>query len=680
MSNKTVRSVEEARAQTQTIIDEIRQKGPVCRVAEVVSIDEEARSVELAFSSEAPVMRWWGEETLSHDPAHVRLDRLNDGGALLWNHNWNDQRGVIDGARIDSDRKGRAVVRFSRTEEGEKLWLDIKDKIKRHVSVGYWIHAMQIVEIVDDLERWLITDWEPYEISIVSVPADISVGVGRNADIPAMVAPKVAAETGSVTPKRAAHPNPENTTDMTIKNVRNAKGDLVRAEVDDDGNIIREIEVIEAATEAARSHAQRGIDTERTRVKDINAMAERYSKAIPNAEELARKAIDDGKSPADFQAVLLDAADKRMAQPLNEQSRNADIGLTDREVAEFSILRVARALADPTSRSAREAAAMEFRASEAARERNGKATDNFVIPTDVLRRAVGGDFSRAALSTSPTTNGNGGKIVDTSLMVDSFIELLRKRTTILRLGRVMAGLVGNVDIPKQTAGATGYWVGEGANVGEGNLALGNILLSPKTAGAYSDLTRRLLMQSSMDAEALVRRDLATALGQMIDLAGYYGTGTDQQPLGISNYVGINAVPFVGANPTHGELVDMETQIALDDADADGMRYVAPSGFRGYAKQTLKDDGVSGYIWEPGNTVNGYGCDITNQINSGDVFFGNFNDLIVAMWGSLELNVDRAALALSGGLRLIVFQDVDFALRRTQSFCLGRPASVGGGGS
>jgi HK97 family phage major capsid protein len=665
----------------QERLQAIQQRGLVQRAAEVVSIDEENRTVELAFSSETPVQRWWGEETLSHDPAHVRLGRLNDGGALLWNHTWDDQRGVTESARIDSDRKGRALVRFGTSAAAEELWQDVKNRIKRHVSVGYFIHAMQLVEVVEELERWLITDWEPYEISIVSVPADTAVGIGRAADIPAMERPRSGEETPPVPLPRAATIQREHTEHMNTKTLRNAAGDLVRAEVDEDGNVVREIEVIEKAGEGARSHTQRGVDAERTRVREITALAERFGKALPNAAELARAAVTEGKTPTDFQSVLLDAADKRMSQPLGEQTAAADIGMTEREVGEFSLLRVARALADPTSRSAREAAAMEFRASEAAASKAGKSTDNFVIPADVLRRAVGGDFNRDAMSTAvraalstSMTGGAGGHLVDTTLMTNSFIDLLRKRTTIMRLGRVMGGLQGNVDIPKKTSGSSGFWVGEGGDVGETGIGLGNILLSPKTVGAYSDLTRRLLMQSSMDAEALVRSDLATALAQMMDLAGYYGTGSANQPLGLANYVGINAVPFVGVNPTNGELIDMETQIALDNADVDSMKYVANASFRGYAKQTAKlGTGTEATIWEPGNSVNGYGCEITNQVAAGDVFMANFQDFIIGLWGSLELNIDKAALALSGGLRLIVFQDCDFVLRRTESVCLGRKA-------
>jgi HK97 family phage major capsid protein len=347
--------------------------------------------------------------------------------------------------------------------------------------------------------------------------------------------------------------------------------------------------------------------------------------------------------------------------------RDADVGLTDKEARNFSFLKVIRALVDPTDRRAQEAAAFEFEASRAAAAKRGKDSDKFVIPTDVLTRALN-------TSTTGTASGDtGGFGIATTLMAQSFIDILRNRATIMQLGTVMGGLQGNIDIPKQVAAAQGYWVGEDGDATESNLDLGQISLSPKTVAAFSEITRKLMVQSSLDVEALVRADLAKALALTIDKAGYYGTGTDAQPLGITNQTGINAVDFAAVQPTFAELVEMETQIALDNADVASMAYVGNAAFRGHAKTTLKFPGVNGSatIWEPGNTVNGYRTEITNQVNSGDVFMGNFADLLVAMWGGLELLVDPYSNSKKGRLRVVVFQDVDFALRRTQSFCLGK---------
>ena len=650
---------------------EIRQRGVQYRAAEVVGVDLAARTVELAFSSEAPVARWYGDEVLSHDPAHVRMGRLNDGAALLWNHDWDDQRGVVESATIDSDRKGRALVRLSRSEDGEEMLQDIADKVKRHVSVGYMVHGIKLLEERDGVDVYLVDDWEPYEISIVSVPADTTVGVGRSAEKPQEESTPQPAETDH---NRTTTDETRKPDTMKDKIIRNAAGDLVRVKVDDDGNIGETIEVIERASDASAAHAQRGAAAERSRVSEIGQLAARFGKSVDNIAELERQAIADGKSAAEFQGMLLEAVDKRMAKPLNDQAGAADIGMTDGEVRKFSLIRVARALADPTDRAAQRAAEFEFAASQAAAAKNGKSGERFVIPTDVLRHAVTGEMMARVMNTSTAggaAGNTGGFSVETTLQTASFIDILRNRATIMKMGRVLGGLVGNIDIPKQTAAAQGYWLGEDDDATETGMELGQISLTPKTVAAYSEITRKLLMQSSMDVEAMVRSDLALALALTIDKAGYYGTGTEHQPKGIANYTGINGVDTDATWPSFGKLVDMETAIATDNADVQGMKYVANAKFRGYAKQTEKFSTTGATIWEPGNTVNGYGCEITNQIADGDVFFGNFMDLIVAMWGGLEITVDPYSNSKKGRLRIVAFQDVDFALRRTESFCLGR---------
>ncbi|MDT9046494.1 phage major capsid protein, partial [Escherichia coli] len=168
-------------------------------------------------------------------------------------------------------------------------------------------------------------------------------------------------------------------------------------------------------------------------------------------------------------------------------------------------------------------------------------------------------------------------------------------------------------------------------------------------------------------------DILKVMALALDLAGIYGTGSTNQPKGLKLQTGINAVDFAAAGkPTFAEFVDMETQIALDDADVDSMAYAVNAGIRGYAKTALKFPGVNGSqtIWEPGNTVNGYATSVSNQIATGDVFFGNWADFVVAMWGGLDLTVDPYSLSTSGGTRLVALQDVDFNIRHPESFCYG----------
>lgn len=599
-----------------------RDNARVFRAAEVGAIDIENRTVELAFSSEVEVPRWWGGEILSHDPAAVVLTRLNDGAPLLLEHDTDDQIGVVESVSIDADRRGRAVVRFGRSAQAEEIFQDVQDKIRKHVSVGYIIHDAKVTEEREGEDVWTVTSWEPFEISIVAVPADISVGIGRSID----------SEIKSELIKPIIEESPKMETQS-----------IIDTSVD-----------IKAAT-----------DAERSRTRSILEMGEKFG-----AADLARDAVKEGKTSEEFQRSLLEHVNAKAQRPLNEQMADANVGLTDKEARDFSFMKVIRALAEPTDRRAHEAAAFEFEASRSAAEKLGKNSDKFIIPADVLTRAIN-------TSTNGSSAGNtGGFGIATTLMPQSFIDILRNRATIMQLGSVMGGLVGNIDIPKQVAASQGYWLGEDADATQSALELGQIHLTGKTVAAFSEITRKLMVQSSLDVEALVRMDLAKALALTIDKAGYYGTGSDHQPLGIANQDGVHAVLFAGAQPSFAELVEMETQIALNNADVAGMAYVGNASFRGHAKTTLRFPSAAvaqgGTIWEQGNTVNGYKTEITNQINAGDVFMGNFADLLVGMWGGLELLVDPYTYSQKGRIRVVVFQDVDFALRRSQSFSVGRP--------
>jgi hypothetical protein len=156
------------------------------RAATLENPDSEKRTVEFSFSSETPVERWFGDEILDHDSKSVRLNWLKSGNApFLADHNPNDQIGVIEEAEISSDRKGRCVVRFSKSARAEELFQDVIDGIRVNVSVGYRIHAATLEDFSEDDDKndvYRVHDWEPVEVSLVSIPADQSVGVGRGED------------------------------------------------------------------------------------------------------------------------------------------------------------------------------------------------------------------------------------------------------------------------------------------------------------------------------------------------------------------------------------------------------------------------------------------------------------------------------------------------------------------
>jgi HK97 family phage major capsid protein len=148
-------------------------------------IDEESRTVRLAFASDKPIEHWFGNLMLSMDKKSIRSERLASGAPLLMDHNSKDQIGVVTNFSFDKDGVARADVKFSRSTRGEEIFQDVKEGIRTNVSVGFMVYGMELVEEKKgEMPTYRCDDWEPMEISIVSIPADISVGVGRSYEEP----------------------------------------------------------------------------------------------------------------------------------------------------------------------------------------------------------------------------------------------------------------------------------------------------------------------------------------------------------------------------------------------------------------------------------------------------------------------------------------------------------------
>lgn len=143
------------------------------------------RKFELSFSSELPYSRWWGVEILDHAEGCVDLTRLNEIGCVLFNHDRDKVIGRINRAWIEENR-GMAEIEFDQDEEAERIYQKVKSGTLKGVSVGYivdsWEEVMANKQSADGRFQGpasIARKWTPYEISVVSVPADPTVGVGR---------------------------------------------------------------------------------------------------------------------------------------------------------------------------------------------------------------------------------------------------------------------------------------------------------------------------------------------------------------------------------------------------------------------------------------------------------------------------------------------------------------------
>lgn len=164
--------------------------GNYCRETTIDHVDTDSRTVELSFSSETPYGRWFGDEILCHDEECINLERFNNGlGTVLFNHDRDAVVGHVEKVWLE-DNRGKALVRFDTDEQSETIFQKVQSGTLQGVSVGYAIYRYEVLEDEDTKSTngrfngpaYVVTDWEPLEISIVSVPADPTVGVGRSAE------------------------------------------------------------------------------------------------------------------------------------------------------------------------------------------------------------------------------------------------------------------------------------------------------------------------------------------------------------------------------------------------------------------------------------------------------------------------------------------------------------------
>ena len=156
----------------------------------------------------------------------------------------------------------------------------------------------------------------------------------------------------------------------------------------------------------------------------------------------------------------------------------------------------------------------------------------------------------------------------------------------------------------------------------------------------------------------------------MDKACLEGTGTGGQPTGLLNTTGVNQVTnFAAANPTFAEVVGLETAVALDNALMGNLAYILGAGMYGALKTTEKASGTAQFV-DDGSTINGYRSLVSNQATAGNLYFGNFSDVLIGLFGGLDLTIDPYTHSKSGTIRVVALQSMDVAVRHAQSFAFG----------
>lgn len=609
------------------------------------------RRVAFPASSEAPYLRrsWeMGEyvEILDHTPASIRLERLRGGAPLLKDHRTDSQIGIIEEAAV-RDRRLEVAARFGSSQLAVEELRDVDEGIRRNVSLGYIVHEMVLEKRGDDgPDVYRVTDWEPLEVSTVSIPADATVGFGRAESLAEFRNHSTRVVSGPGGPgaprKESTMPEPELKSNPQINDA-----------------------MLAAATQA-----------ERDRCANIRAIGKRFGCAEEADDaiaagtdwELFRDRVwhrqPEGK-PLDRAPSYLGMGSRR-GLSLREQERYGD-----------DFVKTLRNLLEGRQHERTMVTELsEHLASERGQGLRGPL--GFLVDAEALF----GSPSTRDLSVGTATAG--GHLVATQLLAGSFIEFLRPRSAVLQMNpTVLSGLVGNVDVPRQTGGSTAGFVSEGSNIGESQPTFDKVSLTPKTVGVRTDVTRKLMLQSTPAILGVVRKDIADGIATLLDVVTINGSGTAPTPRGVLNQSGIGSVTWTATNALtkYQSVIALLTALASANADSATSGFITTPEVRAALMSVYPDAGAGSSIWsatrdaDGRSSLLGYPAVVTNNVpknlgggtNEHALIFGNWSEVLIGLWSVLEIQVDPYTLGDSGGTVVRAFQDLDVAVRHATSF-------------
>ncbi len=646
--------------------------------------------IDMAFSSELPYERWWGIEILDHSESSVDLDRLNDGASLLFNHNGDDLRGAHEpgSVRIDEDRILRGKVRVtSATQTGRDTIALVESGVLSKGSIGYSIRKVieqstqkgKTVERVLDgslFERVLtrcnetdrgdvaafrraldqaagpfaraadeptvyrVVSWEPFENSLVTIPADPTVGIGRNRD-----------HSRNQPAKTAEHQEAE-----MAKGKNATAGD--DADIDNDTSGQDSTAITGGEPNGGDGRGKKtpnALEMEQARIRAINNLC----KANKIDEPVRDAWVTRGASLEQVSDDIIKILEERGKSNPQPASR---IGLTRQEIQTFSLTRAIAATAGKDWSKA----PFELECSQEISKRLNRTPDpnKFFVPFEVLERPV-----QHKRDLTVATAGAGGYLVETENQ--GFIEMLRNRSVAFRMGaRRLSGLQGSVTVPRQSAAATAYWLStEATQITESQQTFVQMALNPKNVGAYTEISRQLLLQSSPAAEGIVSDDLAQQVALAVDLAALEGSGASGQPTGISQTGGIGSV--TGTSLAAAGVLEFMSDVATANVTPMRPGYVTTPAVAALlmVRPELPSTGTTrlwtGNMWD--GAMFGIPAMSSNQPTAATMIFGDWQELVVAEWGVLEVEVNPYANFQAGIVGVRALYSMDIGVRRPFAF-------------
>lgn len=583
---------------------ETREMSAPLEVREVDGV----KQVYASVSSELPYLKYIrfkdvrGYEVLGHRADEVDFSRIKDGMVVQDGH-YGDQIGIIDNPEI-KDGKLCGLIRFGHSQRAKEIEADALSGIRRNLSVGYFIYEMKEEErAADGMPVFRATRWTPFEASFVNVPADPTVGVGR---------------------------------DMEHDDNNNEGG--TTAEIKEEN---------EMDEEKMKNAISAAVDPLLKQCEELHGQIRELKERKPEMPTAARSVgpFDDG--------------DKAIIRK------------------RYSITRAIAGMADP-----RIDCGFEREVSDQIAKMTGKQARGMFVPEVALRTMTG------KTNVPDHITGAGGNTVATELLASQYIDALVAETVLGRLGvRTMAGLVGDIAIPTGSAVTAGWQSAEDVDATTVTPSFAQITGTPHTATGTANITRKLLLQSSLGVDSLISRLIIEAIGRKIEEAAFEGAGTFGAPTGLANTSNVGSVSMTANKPTKANLVDFWKTILSANAGTDSLKFVMSPAVKALLCKTMDvqlvknaaaTDNVGGvggrYLCDRDSTIEGYEVVMSNLCNANKIYFGNWSDMILAFWSGVDMVVDPYTYSAKGAIQVSAFQDCDVLIRHPESFAIGTAAS------
>ena len=588
--------------------------------------ENEERTIPVVFSTEFEYAQWFGREMLSHDAGAIDLSRMmNKTAPVLLNHSKETQIGVVEEARL-VNRQGIASLRFSRSDKGHEIYRDVLDGIRSQISCGYRIMKWEVDETDPNDPLYTITQWQPYEVSIVTLNADPTALVKRS---------------GYFCPDDV--PQPE----------RKPAGETVQT--------TRGAEMPDKVEGAEQVNLEANRATGEVNV----ASFEIYERGkTENEQTLAMEIIGKRGTLSDFEQALREKRTQLTEEAVNaETETERDANLKNR----FSLSALIHQQLNPGAERGK-LELEEARDFTHEQQQLGvtRQSNGLLIPHSRLGGVDARNLAQAERDLT-TAAASGGNLISDDVRGDIFIESLRNRMILGDMVTLLSNLQGNVSIPAETTAPTAAWKGENVAVTESNPVIGQVALTPRFVRSFTEVSRTLIAQSSVDVEDVVRNILMKSCGLVVDKAILTGSGASGEPSGVDEISGLSTTTYATAitNATIANVVAVEQ--ALDDGNAPDMGrawVVAPNVRAHFRTAPIGTGGIPAWYMSRLMDSPAY---VTKQVPDGEAYFGAWAEAYLALWDTIEVLVNPFSGDTTGLVRITAWQMADIGFAHGASF-------------